>query len=324
MPSLPFMHKTTSLSNSPLTRLSNGLSGALFGFSIFLVVAGIIGSFFVLQDLQSNKSVDVRSDASTATVAVSRDEVIEPCQNLDVCLETEGALTEGSCASRRICELPPGCRYQQVECFAAPCDTIIVCTQPIEDIFFTDTTQLDTPTFFFDEALTDEVPESELMTGKTYYFSVDVALQNLVKGPTEQLPSFFVSLTSNRNKTGDLVFYNMLTAHQDGYMTKLSGSFVAQERNRFLFSIDTVDTHGETIIQETNYDNNKHQHTFDAKKCANNPDLNTDGKVDLRDFAILSREFLTRNSMLTADINCDSSVDIKDYSIMAGKFTVTQ
>ena len=116
----------------------------------------------------------------------------------------------------------------------------------------------------------------------------------------------------------------MLTAHRDGYITELSGPFMAEKRNHFLFTIDTIGTNNETIITELNYENNKHEHTFDAQSCPHNPDLNQDDKVDLRDFAILSREFLTQGAHLMADINCDNQVDIKDYSIMASQFTVTQ
>ena len=40
-------------------------SDFLVGFSIFLIISGIIGTVFVLQDLQDNTSQDVRSEAST-------------------------------------------------------------------------------------------------------------------------------------------------------------------------------------------------------------------------------------------------------------------
>lgn len=320
------MSQTKHSSVSPTKKLVQAFSDFLVGFSIFLIVAGLIGTVFVIQDIQENTSQDVRSEASTTEVA----RIAPPlCETIDVCLsgETEGA--PESCTSREICEVPPNCYYEAINCFTEPCPyppLVLICPTKVDDIFFNDTTQLDSPTFYLDESGSTEVSESELKAGQTYYFSVQAQLQNQNKvTQTSMAPSFFLGLRSNeRHYTTDLIQYGMLTNHRDGYASLLKGSFVAQAVNTFDYSINTIDIDGDVIIEETNYQNNKHTHTFQAQACSNNPDVNNDGKVDLRDYSILSGEFLSRRAIFKADINCDSTVDMRDYSIMASHFSVAQ
>lgn len=322
------MSQTKHSSASPTTKLVQAFSDFLIGFSIFLIVAGLIGTVFVIQDLQENTSQDVRSEAKTAEVEVAR--IAPPvCETIDVCLQGETEDSPESCSSQEICDVPPNCYYQAINCITEPCPykpLVLICPTKVDDIFFADTTQLDSPTFYLDESGSTQVPESELKAGQTYYFSVEAQLQNQIKNTSSSLaPSFFLGLRSNeRHYTADLIQYGMLTNHKDGYAALLKGSFVAQALNTFDYSINTIDVDGTVIIEETNYQNNKHKHTFEARACSNNPDVNNDGKVDLRDYSILSGEFLSRRAIFTADINCDSTVDMRDYSIMASHFTVAQ
>jgi len=319
--------KTTSL--SPTKKLIQAFSDFLIGFSIFLIIAGLIGTAFVIQDLQDNTSQDVRSDASTETTELIPDPDIT-CDTMPVCTDPIAATgVLDSCVAEEICEIPPGCYYEDINCVTSPCPMapgVVICPEKIDDIFFSDPTGLDSPTYSLDEEGKAIVPESELKAGQNYYFSVPVQLQNILKDPmTGSTPFFFLGLTSNvRQYTADLISYPMIVNHRDGFNSTLKGSFVAEAQNTFEYTIRTIDPQGSVIIAETNYENNTHVHTFEAQKCSNNPDLNADDKVDLRDFSILSREFLSRRSTFTADINCDNSVDMRDYSIMASHFTVAQ
>lgn len=311
---------------STTKKLLQTFSDFLVGFSIFLIVAGVIGTVFVIQDMQENTSQDVRSEARTADTSAISPPI---CQTIDVCLTGETEDTPQSCIPREICEVPPGCYYEAINCVTQPCPyppLVLICPTEIDDIFFADTTQLDSPTFYSDAGNQTQVPESELKAGQTYYFSVQAQLQNQIKDTSsDTATSFFLGLRSNaRHYTADLIPYSMLRNHRDGYASLLQGSFVAAVTNTFDYSINTIDTDGNVIIEETNYQNNHHRHTFQAGACSNNPDLNRDGKVDMRDYSILSAEFLSRKTHFEADINCDNTVDMRDYSIMAAQFSVNQ
>lgn len=321
------MSERTKHSLTPTQKLWQAVSDFLIGFSIFLIVSGIIGTAVVLQNLQENESQDLRSEASTAEVVEA--ELVPVCETIDVCLpnpESEDGVE--SCSSQEICEVPPNCYYEAINCVTEPCPyapLVLICPSELDDLFFADTTELDSPEFYADEQMTTKVPEEELKEGNRYYIKSQVSVQNALKNSNPSDLSFGIRLKVNGSlDTAKLVRYTMLTAHRDGYVDTLSGPFTAERINTVWYEVGAHDNDGTIFIPETNYDNNKHEHTFEAKACENNPDLNGDEKVDLRDFAILSREFLSRRAIFTADINCDNTVDMRDYSIMANNFTVNQ
>ena len=322
--------------DTPLARLSLGLSNALFGFSVFLVIAGLIGVVFVFRDIQESKQTfDVRSDASTAETTVDAEPVIvvPECRDTEVCTDQDANGNPTSCITQTMCEAPEGCHYEDVPCEPAicsgtdcsevpACNPVLICTTQPDDIFFADITQLNSPEFFSDETRKTPIQESELKEGKTYYFTSTISLQNAIKTSTQSDVAFPVTVITNGitvPAAEATVPYFMLTNHQDGYQTQVEGLFVAKPQNEFLFSIVTL-KQGTTLVTETTYSNNTHSHTFSAATCTNNPDLNGDSKVDIRDFSILNREFLTEKTNYTADITCDNKVDIRDYAVMAGAF----
>lgn len=319
------MTEKTNHTLSPTQKLWQAVSDFLVGFSIFLIVAGIIGIAVVLQNLQDDTSQDLRSDASTAEVVIDG---LPVCETIDVCLPNPEQDGVESCSSQEVCEVPPNCYYETITCTTEPCPQnplVLICPSELDDLFFADTTELDSPEFYSDEAMTTKVPEESLQEGNQYYIKSQVAVQNILKNTSSSDLSFGMRLRVNGSlDTAKLVKYTMLTAHRDGYVDTLSGPFIAERINRVSYEVGSQNNDGAIFIPETNYDNNKHQHTFEAAACSNNPDLNDDQKVDLRDFAILSREFLSRRAIFTADINCDNTVDMRDYSIMSNNFTVAQ
>ncbi|MCA9369384.1 hypothetical protein KC721_03730 [Candidatus Woesebacteria bacterium] len=313
---------------SPLQTLMQATSDFLVGFSVFLIISGLIGTVFVLQDLQENTSQDVRSDASTATPQVEIATTEPICQTLDVCLSEAIEGQTQSCSPTEICEIPPGCYLETISCFREPCDVdpqVVICPERLDDIFFFVFNDPASPGFYTDEAMTQEVSEESLEEGNRYFIKSQIEVQNVVKNSLPSDLSFSIRMKVNESLDSvKLAKYNMLTEHRDGYADILSGPFTAKRNNIVAYEVGSHDNNGNILIPETNYDNNKHLHTFSAQACANNPDLNNDNKVDLRDFSILSREFFKTGTNTPADINCDGTVNILDYSILATNFSVTK
>ena len=199
--------------------------------------------------------------------------------------------------------------------------------EKLDDVFFVDTSELDSPVFYLDAELKQPVDESQLQAGTQYYFTVLLQVQNTVKNQAQDFQETWfphMLTTGTGQPLMTKVLYWQLNNQKYGYETEITGSFIAQNTNTFVYSLETTSKLGTVIVQESNYDNNSHTHTFTSQGCSENADLNNDGTVDIRDFAILSREFLTQKTRYEADINCDNMVDIRDYAILARSFSVNQ
>jgi hypothetical protein len=90
---------------------------------------------------------------------------------------------------------------------------------------------------------------------------------------------------------------------------------------RECFHIELFDADGATLLHTSK--------TFvimdDDNRCAKHfnlpsPDVNSDGNVDLTDFALVKRDFGKKGYYFDADANCDGQVDLTDFGMVKAAF----
>jgi hypothetical protein len=245
--------------------------------------------------------------------------------------------------------IPPGCYYQQVTCFQAPCDPILVCPSPSPTPEYLAAAlvrspkeeNIDNPIYLdlIFNSLGEKITKASLhltVSGPldTTYFGTSSLLDRIYPFEVTSEEHTFVK-PDNDNSNHAVLNYQVTFTAKDGQTYNKGSEAMPLIRLGLKATQEgTVSAYLNSAGSQISYADYPNLSNFTNYTPANDPeitqvvkihllgDLNNDGLVDISDYSILVLQLMQTGVNLRADLNNDGIVDISDYSLLISNISL--